>query len=222
MRARYYDQGIGRFTQQDTWIGNNSAPVTLNKYLYANSDPVNGIDPSGNMTMMGQLATLGGVAILGSIAQANYSSSLFSLANTGSNGILTDKQRGILALMSMTYSNALWKLVFKDGEESNSLSRVEEALEIQVQDLRSRSATGSISVPLPPRKKRWNTCIARANDLGRVAGDRVRHGWGWGVSRDFQTAKNNAVQMANSSIGAVDTHHTQWRCIDSEGNIRRP
>ena len=47
LRARYYDQGVGRFTQQDTWMGRDSDPITLHKYLYANSDPVNHIDPTG-------------------------------------------------------------------------------------------------------------------------------------------------------------------------------
>jgi RHS repeat-associated protein len=47
LRARYYDQASGRFTQQDTWIGNNHDPITLHKYLYANADPGNVIDPSG-------------------------------------------------------------------------------------------------------------------------------------------------------------------------------
>ena len=51
LRARYYDQGVGRFTQQDTWMGRDSDPITLHKYLYANSDPVNHTDPSGQMSL---------------------------------------------------------------------------------------------------------------------------------------------------------------------------
>ena len=51
LRARYYDQGVGRFTQQDTWMGKDSDPITLHKYLYANSDPVNFTDPSGQMSL---------------------------------------------------------------------------------------------------------------------------------------------------------------------------
>ena len=58
----------------DEWVGNSIDPRTLNKYLYAHAEPINGIDPSGNITKYGQLATLSGVAILGSIAQATYSS----------------------------------------------------------------------------------------------------------------------------------------------------
>ena len=33
LRARYYDQGVGRFTQMDEWMGRIQRPVTLNKYL---------------------------------------------------------------------------------------------------------------------------------------------------------------------------------------------
>jgi RHS repeat-associated protein len=52
LRARYYDPGAGRFTQQDDYMGDNAHPASLHKYRYANSDPVNGSDPSGNMTLM--------------------------------------------------------------------------------------------------------------------------------------------------------------------------
>jgi len=42
------------FTQQDTWMGDNSDPQTLHKYLYSASDPINKIDPSGkNWTLSG-------------------------------------------------------------------------------------------------------------------------------------------------------------------------
>lgn len=53
LRARYYSPKDGRFSQQDTWAGNVYIPVTLQKYLYANGNPVNNIDPSGKMTLMG-------------------------------------------------------------------------------------------------------------------------------------------------------------------------
>ncbi|WP_417538936.1 putative Ig domain-containing protein [Marinobacter sp.] len=48
LRARYYDQKVGRFTQMDTWMGVDKAPVTLNKYAYGNADPINWADPTGN------------------------------------------------------------------------------------------------------------------------------------------------------------------------------
>ncbi|MDE2420394.1 MAG: tandem-95 repeat protein [Gammaproteobacteria bacterium] len=48
-RARYYNQAIGRFSQQDSYQGNNQQPISLHKYLYANGNPLTYTDPSGNM-----------------------------------------------------------------------------------------------------------------------------------------------------------------------------
>ena len=55
LRARYYNQQTGRFTQQDSWMGNSQDPITLHKYLYANVDPALMTDPSGNFATMGEL-----------------------------------------------------------------------------------------------------------------------------------------------------------------------
>jgi len=43
LRARYYDPGIGRFTQEDTYRGDG-----LNLYAYVSNNPVRYIDPSGH------------------------------------------------------------------------------------------------------------------------------------------------------------------------------
>lgn len=47
LRARYMDPRIGRFTQKDGFIGKSHAPASLNKYLYAEADPIGLSDPSG-------------------------------------------------------------------------------------------------------------------------------------------------------------------------------
>jgi large repetitive protein len=47
LRARYYMPGIGRFLNMDMHPGNNQIPLTLNKYLYGNANPVMFVDPSG-------------------------------------------------------------------------------------------------------------------------------------------------------------------------------
>ena len=73
LRARYYDFGIGRFTQQDTFQGWEEDPTTLHKYLYANADPVNGTDPSGFTTMMSISAGGSGFGILSTMALPSYS-----------------------------------------------------------------------------------------------------------------------------------------------------
>ena len=45
--ARYYNPNTGRFMSRDPFDGYIDVPVTLHKYLYAGSDPVNRRDPSG-------------------------------------------------------------------------------------------------------------------------------------------------------------------------------
>ncbi|MFP4299753.1 MAG: RHS repeat-associated core domain-containing protein [Spirulinaceae cyanobacterium] len=47
LRQRYYDPSSGRFTRRDTYEGRLGDPVSLHKYIYANSNPVSYIDPSG-------------------------------------------------------------------------------------------------------------------------------------------------------------------------------
>ncbi|HEV2453563.1 MAG TPA: RHS repeat-associated core domain-containing protein [Verrucomicrobiae bacterium] len=47
-RARRLFAPLGTFTTMDGDYGNNEDPLSLHKYLYAEDDPVNGIDPSGH------------------------------------------------------------------------------------------------------------------------------------------------------------------------------
>jgi len=53
LRQRYYDPGIGRFLSRDQFSGVPRLPMSLNPYLYGDSDPVSYYDPSGNFTLMG-------------------------------------------------------------------------------------------------------------------------------------------------------------------------
>lgn len=50
-RARYLDQGTGRFWTMDAYEGRYHNPLTLHKYAYAHSNSINGIDPTGYMTI---------------------------------------------------------------------------------------------------------------------------------------------------------------------------
>jgi RHS repeat-associated protein len=47
LRARNYDPASGTFLQRDTWGGNDNNSQSQNRYLYAQGDPINRIDPSG-------------------------------------------------------------------------------------------------------------------------------------------------------------------------------
>ncbi len=47
LRQRFYDSSTRRFGRMDTWEGQREHPTSLNRYAYANSNPVAYTDPSG-------------------------------------------------------------------------------------------------------------------------------------------------------------------------------
>jgi RHS repeat-associated protein len=47
LRARYYNPATGAFMSRDPLNGNRRRPMSLHKYLYASSDPVDRLDPTG-------------------------------------------------------------------------------------------------------------------------------------------------------------------------------
>jgi len=74
LRQRYYESETGRFTRRDTYSGHISDPITLHKYIYANANPVNGVDPSGFATITEYLSiinTLSQLAARAYISVAN-------------------------------------------------------------------------------------------------------------------------------------------------------
>jgi RHS repeat-associated protein len=55
-QQRYYRPGLGRFNRIDPWSGDEANPITLNKYLYANGNPLAYVDPDGRQAMGETLA----------------------------------------------------------------------------------------------------------------------------------------------------------------------
>ncbi|MCU7859700.1 MAG: hypothetical protein KZQ86_07680, partial [Candidatus Thiodiazotropha sp. (ex Lucinoma kastoroae)] len=102
LRARYYDPSQGRFTQQDTWMGNNYDPVTLHKYLYAHADPGNMVDPTGNFSMGSMMSAINVMGTLSTIATTTYD--VFQIA-TGEEE-LTAKKLGSAILFNMMGAKA--------------------------------------------------------------------------------------------------------------------
>ncbi|HVU48662.1 MAG TPA: RHS repeat-associated core domain-containing protein [Terracidiphilus sp.] len=52
LRARYYNPLTGRFLSRDPETGKLKVPASLHKYLYADGDPINGVDPSGRLDLI--------------------------------------------------------------------------------------------------------------------------------------------------------------------------
>ncbi|MCP5417598.1 MAG: VCBS repeat-containing protein [Chromatiaceae bacterium] len=68
LRARWYDPEIARFITRDPFAGDIEQPLTLNPYLYANANPVNMIDPTGEFSLISVSISVAIVGILASIA----------------------------------------------------------------------------------------------------------------------------------------------------------
>lgn len=58
LRARYYDPATGRFLSRDPLAPDPGNPASFNLFLYAEANPVNRTDPSGEMTLMEGLFTM--------------------------------------------------------------------------------------------------------------------------------------------------------------------
>ncbi len=81
-RARWYAPNVGRFVSMDTFKGQASIPSTLNKYLYASSDPVNSTDPSGLFTLTQLNTTIAISSTLLLISQPSFQHQLSTIAST--------------------------------------------------------------------------------------------------------------------------------------------
>ena len=53
LRARYYNPAQGRFLSRDPVAGQPRSPLSRHRYLYANSDPVDYVDPTGRESLIG-------------------------------------------------------------------------------------------------------------------------------------------------------------------------
>ena len=116
LRARYYAPTTGRFTQMDTYAGNNPDPVTLHKYLYANANPVDNIDPTGQYSMLSMTTSIairgiltgmqygGYLQTISDIATGNFQFSALSILQE----IILNQIRGSRALMRLAERRLKW------------------------------------------------------------------------------------------------------------------
>jgi fibro-slime domain-containing protein/RHS repeat-associated protein len=52
LRGRYYDPHTGRFNRTDSFAGSPEDPTSLHRYLYAQGDPLQNVDPTGLLSSL--------------------------------------------------------------------------------------------------------------------------------------------------------------------------
>ena|GEM_PF-5545520 len=130
LRARYYDQGIGRFTQMDGFIGFDSDPVTLHKYLYANIDPALNIDPSGEISLNSVTQALNVTARLITTSVRAVGSSALRFSRSISNLGKTTVRAGKTVIIRVEYAKRVRGLkqlastMQKNGKSSEEIAKV--------------------------------------------------------------------------------------------------
>ena len=106
-RARYMNPNTGRFWSMDSFEGTDEDPYSLHKYLYAHADPVNNIDPSGQLTTT-ELIVVTGVALNIAFLAADSASLAKNQASGNLRGVATDSVSVAIdmALLTIPFTGA--------------------------------------------------------------------------------------------------------------------
>jgi len=119
-RARYLNTNTGRFWTMDSDEGDLQTPLSLHEYLYAEGDPADNTDPSGN-EIDGVIVSAMSVT-LDSMPQLNFSQIQQTIANLPAPGfqiveedVVKSKMMGCFKIFQLNFSvaaNLIYRYVF--------------------------------------------------------------------------------------------------------------
>jgi RHS repeat-associated protein len=145
LRARYFNPVTGRFLSRDPEEGEPTDPITLHRYLYAASNPISNLDPSGRATL-----APGGAPSIGAPPEG-------PAGNPNIPGVETPKTPGrqaseyamLLAAVALNIGVAIE--IYRSGKDiACTWEHAEDWLEIAlIQALISTNSINSISLPPP-------------------------------------------------------------------------
>jgi len=98
LRARYLNSLTGRFLARDSALGGFGKPATLHKYAYSGADPVNRVDPSGDMEIEDALLAARALRLSEGAKSIGCAAGLAGVATTWLMGMRADGVAGTLTL----------------------------------------------------------------------------------------------------------------------------
>lgn len=158
LRARYYDQNIGRFTQMDSWKGSNYRPLSLNKYIYGEADSVNNIDPSGK-SIVSVLSPINVLLTLNTVSIGK--AALYSTAIIGATAVAFDIADG--------FADSMWAI-----SESTAEPKINSEADKIAYDQENRSYHNRCNEPPPPGLSQcelWRWKLRRNKDCADMRED---------------------------------------------------
>ena len=217
LRARYMNPSVGRFISMDTYQGSNADPISLHKYLYANSNPVSNFDPSGYSTLTGTQAAMAGMAAICGIIALNASGIFHKLTDglVGLADAINDLFDDIETLVADISSGAV------TSAEAN-----EEARDEAVGDATGGSGTGS-AAPDPDDNGNKNNKNGKNNDFPKYPGDDPNKSpgddWEWKGKGTPSDGKGNWTKPSTGESLHPDLKHPEpfgphWDYKDPDGN----
>ena len=191
LRARYYQPGIGRFWNMDSFEGRQGEPLSLHKYLYCHGNPINGVDPSGHEFSLGGISASSSIGsslgsfhngVVASIGRAMQATLFGVQSGLGANDILSGlilDETGIG--LGIDAFNAV-KGLFQDKESQEVAAYIiwRERLVATILAAMEDNDFGEITVEFEPQCFVAGTLVATETGLRPIeqikAGDKV---WAW-------------------------------------------
>ena len=145
--SRFYDAHIKRFIQPDTWLPDVYSPQQLNRYSYANNNPLRYTDPSGHFVIAAPVAywVAGAISTAAVYFSTPQGQQVTKTAINSTLALINDLRQSASAVITNTY-NAV-----KSGFTQQSKSSAETKGYTQPTSKGSSSGSSSPKTPKPQK-----------------------------------------------------------------------
>ena len=165
--ARYYDDETGRFLSQDAYLGEETTPPSLHRYLYAYANPLRFVDLTGYQTIEanpGAPITVSVVDPGAAMATGNGAAGTVQMYkidqwSNGENERLAETGKKLLGDISVAWAKQVEAVRAEVAERERRIRgrarALEEARRMPLKDSSENAPTGAWAGDLARRYERW-------------------------------------------------------------------